>query len=110
MSCSPTNGEVIGDSSLAPNGLSLTDDGRVFFDSTDAIALLDSNGRKDVYEWEPPGTGNCVASNNNPNYFAFTGNCLSLISAGLEPPRFSTAFGQRRRHRRLLLHPRFACP
>ena len=85
VSCSPTNGEVIGDSSLAPNGLSLTDDGRVFFDSTDAIALLDSNGRKDVYEWEPPGTGNCVASNNNPNYFAFTGNCLSLISAGSSP-------------------------
>ena len=85
VSCSPTNGEVIGDSSLAPDGLSLTDDGRVFFDSTDAIALLDSNGRKDVYEWEPPGTGNCVADNHDPNYFAFTGNCLSLISAGSSP-------------------------
>jgi hypothetical protein len=85
VSCSPTNGEVIGDSSLASNGLSLTDDGRVFFDSTDAIALLDANARRDVYEWETPGTGNCVASNSNPNYFAFTGNCLSLISTGSSP-------------------------
>ena len=85
VSCSPTNSEVVGDSSLASKGLSLTDDGRVFFDSTDAIALLDSNGRKDVYEWEPPGIGNCVADSTNPNYFAFTGNCLSLISAGSSP-------------------------
>jgi hypothetical protein len=85
VSCSPTNGEVIGDSSLASDGLSLTDDGRVFFDSTDAIALLDANARRDVYEWEPPGTGNCVADNSDPNYFVFTGSCLSLISAGSSP-------------------------
>ena len=85
ISCSPTNGQVIGDSTLASNGLSLTDEGRVFFNSTDAIALLDSNGRKDVYEWETPGTGSCVADNANPSFYAFTGDCLSLVSAGSSP-------------------------
>jgi hypothetical protein len=36
---------------LATNGLSLTDDGRVFFDSGEPLALRDANARGDVYEW-----------------------------------------------------------
>jgi hypothetical protein len=85
VSCNPTHAEAVGDASLASNGLSLLEDGRVFFDTTDVLALLDANNRKDVYEWETPGTGNCVASSENPNYYAFTGDCLSLISAGSSP-------------------------
>ena len=40
---------------LAPNGLSLTDDGRVFFNSTEGLVDRDLNEKKDAYEWEPQG-------------------------------------------------------
>ena len=36
---------------MAADGLSLTDDGRVFFNTTDALAPRDLNQRKDAYEW-----------------------------------------------------------
>ena len=45
---------------MAGAGLSLTDDGRVFFNSNDALVAADADNRKDVFEWEPPGTGNCT--------------------------------------------------
>ena len=81
-SCAPTNAPAAGDASLAADGLSLTDDGRVFFDSKDALVLRDDNERKDVYEWELEGSGNCDSS--NPNLFA-SGVCVSLISTGASP-------------------------
>ncbi len=34
-SCDPTNAAATGDATLASDGLSLTDDGRVFFNSTE---------------------------------------------------------------------------
>jgi hypothetical protein len=81
-SCNPTNAKAAGDASLATNGLSLTDDGRVFFDSDDSLVLRDANNRKDVYQWGPDGLGNCEPP--NPNHFA-SGICLSLISSGSSP-------------------------
>jgi hypothetical protein len=36
---------------LAPNGLSLLEDGRIFFSTSFPLLLNDANGRKDVYEW-----------------------------------------------------------
>src|SRR5262249_36980649 len=53
VSCNPTRARATGDASMARNGLSLTDDGRVFFNSTEALAPRDLNGRKDAYEWSP---------------------------------------------------------
>jgi hypothetical protein len=53
-SCDPTGGEspgTGGDALLARDGLSLTDDGRVFFTTPGALVLNDSNNRLDVYEW-----------------------------------------------------------
>jgi len=50
-SCNPTSADATGDASLAENGLSLSNDGRVFFDSTDALAPRDLDGKIDVYEW-----------------------------------------------------------
>jgi len=53
-SCDPTGGEspeTGGDAFLARDGLSLTDDGRVFFTTPGALVLNDSNNRLDVYEW-----------------------------------------------------------
>ena len=50
----------------------LLDDGRLFFDSSDALVPQDVNGLEDVYEYEPEGVGSCASA---------TG-CVSLISAG----------------------------
>jgi hypothetical protein len=53
-SCDPTGAEAIatsGDAFLAANGLSITDDGRVFFTTPGALVLNDTDNRLDVYEW-----------------------------------------------------------
>ncbi len=50
----------------------LSDSGRLFFDSSDALVPHDTNGREDVYEYEPEGTGTCELES----------GCVSLISAG----------------------------
>jgi hypothetical protein len=82
-SCNPTNAAAEGDASLASDGLSLTEDGRVFFNSTDALAPRDLDETLDAFEWETPGAGNCGAE--NPNLNPGTGDCLSLISTGSSP-------------------------
>jgi WD40-like Beta Propeller Repeat len=48
------------------------DGGRVFFDSPEPLAVQDSNGKQDVYEWERDGTGSCQAE----------GGCVYLLSRG----------------------------
>lgn len=65
MSCNPTGARAVGDSALAPNGLSLADDGRVFFNSRDPLLPTDLDNREDVFEWNEGET--------------------SLISTGLSP-------------------------
>jgi hypothetical protein len=50
----------------------LSDSGRLFFDSADALVPEDDNGRVDVYEYEPNGEGSCSASP----------GCVALISGG----------------------------
>jgi hypothetical protein len=50
----------------------LSDEGRLFFNSSDALVPQDSNGLADVYEYEPGGVGSCAPA---------TG-CLQLISSG----------------------------
>jgi hypothetical protein len=51
-SCAPTNAKASGDASLPVGGLGLLNDGRVFFNSTDALAPRDLDGVDDAYEWE----------------------------------------------------------
>ncbi len=82
-SCNPTNETAASDATLASDGQSLTEDGRVFFNSTDPLVLRATNARQNVYEWEPSATGTCGPE--NPDYFAQTGDCLSLISSGQSP-------------------------
>ncbi len=78
-SCNPTGEQATGDATLATNGSSLSDDGRVFFNSTEGLVDRDLNGNKDVYEWspqEPVGeVGACHES----------GGCEELISTGTSP-------------------------
>ncbi len=52
-SCSPTLGAPIFDTTLPSHGQALTDDGRVFFTTQEALALRDTNERLDAYEWSP---------------------------------------------------------
>jgi hypothetical protein len=87
VSCNPTNGRPIGPASIPgaiANGegeaathsykprVLAADASRVFFDSSDALALQDTNNRPDVYEWEAQGEGTCSKP----------GGCISLISSG----------------------------
>jgi hypothetical protein len=54
----------------------LLDNGRLYFDSQDALLLVDTNENvEDVYQHEPQGLGNCERPE----------GCLSLISSGHEP-------------------------
>jgi hypothetical protein len=80
VSCPPTNAVATGDANLGSGGLSLADDGRVFFDTQEPIVLRDGDARVDVYEWEERGAGNCNPE--NANYFSTHETCLSLISSG----------------------------
>jgi hypothetical protein len=59
----------------------LSDGGeRLFFLSSDALALGDVNGKQDVYEFEREGVGSC--SSESTAFSASSGGCLYLISSG----------------------------
>ena len=87
-SCNPTGARATGEASLARNGLSLTEDGRVFFNSTDPLVPSDLDNREDAYEWSEGKT--------------------SLISTGLSPFNSSLLSASADGNGRLLLHPRHA--
>lgn len=58
----------------------LSDSGRLFFDSHDALAPGDVNGTQDVYEYEPAGVGDCSPS--GTSFSGASGGCVSLVSSG----------------------------
>ncbi len=58
----------------------LSDSGRLFFNSTDGLVAQDSNGGEDVYEFEPPGVGACKGSVGT--FVSRAGGCVGLISSG----------------------------
>jgi hypothetical protein len=59
----------------------LSEDGhRLYFESFDPLTLRDSNGRKDVYQWEEAGAGGCQKS--SPTYSPLNGGCVDLVSSG----------------------------
>jgi len=60
----------------------LAEDGsRLYFESYDSLLPRDSNGRKDVYQWEALGTGGCNESSSS--YSLENRGCIDLISSGL---------------------------
>jgi len=61
----------------------LSDTGRLFFDSPEALVPQDVNGTEDVYEFEPAGVGDCVSS--GATFSASTDGCVGLISGGKGP-------------------------
>jgi hypothetical protein len=64
----------------------LSDAGRLFFDSADALVPQDVNGKEDVYEYEPVGVGSCqppgYGQGSSDVFSEAQGGCLGLISAG----------------------------
>jgi hypothetical protein len=50
----------------------LSDEGRLFFETSEALVAQDTNGTQDVYEYEPEGVGSC----------SLKGGCVYLISGG----------------------------
>ena len=58
----------------------LSNGGRLFFDSDDALVPQDVNGAEDVYEYEPQGVGDC--SEADATFNAGSGGCVGLISSG----------------------------
>ncbi len=58
----------------------LSDSGRLFFDSHDALVPQDVNGTEDVYEYEPQGVGDCESS--SETFSERSGGCAGLISPG----------------------------
>jgi hypothetical protein len=61
----------------------LSDSGRLFFDSTDALVAQDVNGVRDVYEFEPVGVRGC--SSVSATFAARSGGCVNLVSSGSSP-------------------------
>ncbi len=85
-SCNPSGEQPLGDSNLTlirpqgpfrqPGNLSREGEGRLFFESLDALVPRDVNAStQDVYEWEPNGVGSCKRAQ----------GCVSLISSGQSP-------------------------
>lgn len=88
VSCNPSGQRPIGESNLslieevvaipaapfpAPHNLTTEGEGRLFFESQDALSTRDNNdGVQDVYEWEPNGVGSCERPE----------GCVYLISSG----------------------------
>lgn len=83
VSCNPTNERPIGASRIpgaVPNGsvdfykprVLVGGGRRIVFESSDTLALTDTNGKDDVYEWEEAGVGSCSRP----------GGCLALLSSG----------------------------
>jgi WD40-like Beta Propeller Repeat len=61
----------------------LSNDGRLFFNSNDALVPQDVNAQEDVYEFEPDGTGNCSSS--SATFDRRTSGCVNLVSSGASP-------------------------
>jgi hypothetical protein len=58
----------------------LSDSGRLFFNSNDALVASDSGGTEDVYEYEPPGVGSCTSAGST--FSPDSGGCIDLVSSG----------------------------
>jgi DNA-binding beta-propeller fold protein YncE len=61
----------------------LNDQGRLFFNATDALVPQDTNKVNDVYEYEPLAVGGCTSA--SKTFSPTSGGCVSLISSGTSP-------------------------
>jgi hypothetical protein len=82
MAANLPGGVGVGSGSLYQPRL-LSDSGRVFFNSSDALVPQDVNGQEDVYQFEPVGVGSCSSS--SQTFHESANGCTSLISSGASP-------------------------
>ncbi len=80
-SCNQTSEQAIGDASLPRHGLGLSDDGRVFFNSTEGLVDRDLNEKEDAYQWEPKAFEAGQGAPPCPH----DGGCVELLSTGTSP-------------------------
>jgi hypothetical protein len=62
----------------------LSNNGRLFFDSPDALVPADVSGVENVYEYEPEGLGSCSSASGSAGevFDRQAGGCVALISSG----------------------------
>lgn len=62
----------------------LSNNGRLIFDSPDALVSADTNGKEDVYEYEPAGVprGKHECTSQSATFSARAAGCVGLISSG----------------------------
>jgi DNA-binding beta-propeller fold protein YncE len=60
----------------------LSDNGRLFFNSSDALVPQDVNGNEDVYQFEPVGVGGCASA--SATFGVRSGGCVGLLSSGAD--------------------------
>ncbi len=61
----------------------LSNSGRLFFNSSDALVPQDINHNEDVYEYEPGGVGGAAGCTpSSATFSGSTGGCVALISSG----------------------------
>lgn len=102
VSCNPTGSRPLGTEVLSQNGvhywasgqlpgwaeaqrptrLLTPDGGRLYFESFDGLIPRDTNGKRDVYEWERSSGREDCREMGAEIYVASSGGCLSLISSG----------------------------
>jgi hypothetical protein len=66
----------------------LSNDGRLFFNSSDALVPQDVNHTEDVYQYEPPGVpteGKHACAETSSTFSERSKGCVSLISSGTSP-------------------------
>jgi hypothetical protein len=86
-SCNPSNGRPIGPARVPGWSVPyeqpryLSDDGsRLFFETLDGLDPRDTNGKRDVYEFERQGAGSCNAATST--FVPGASGCVFLISTG----------------------------
>ncbi len=86
-SCNPSGARPLGPATLpgwtnmAEGPHYLSDNGeRFFFESFDRLLPADESLKRDVYEFERPGSGSCDVANSN--FISSSGGCLFLVSGG----------------------------
>jgi hypothetical protein len=58
----------------------LSNSGRLFFNSPDVLVPQATNGKENVYEYEPEGIGSCTGT--SATFSEQSGGCVALISSG----------------------------
>jgi hypothetical protein len=80
LAAAVTGWPMMGNSRYVYQPRYLSDSGRLFFNSNEALVPQDVNGVMDVYQFEPEGEGDC--SRQSVTFAELSAGCVGLISSG----------------------------